>query len=282
MRLVRFGKKGAERPGVWMGDGRILDVRALAFHIEDYNERFFSGHGLGQLRRLIEDPGAVYVNAAEHRLGAPIARPSKIVCIGANYAAHAKEFGHAVPQQPLLFSKATTAISGPADPIEIPEGGQIVDSEAELAVVMGRTASKVPASAAGAYIAGYMVLNDVTERVVQRTVGQWFHGKGFDTFCPMGPFLVTPDEIEDVRTLRVWQELNGETLQSATVGDMLFEVPFLIEHISQGITLLPGDVIATGTPPGIGSAREPQILMRAGDTVEIGIDGLGEQRCSVR
>jgi len=282
MKLVRFGEKGKERPGVWIGDGRILDVRALAFHIEDYNEHFFANHGLEQLRLLLNDPGAKYVDAEGMRLGAPIARPSKLVCVGANYADHAKEFGHDIPQEPILFSKASTAIRGPNDPIILPEGAEVVDSEAELAVVIGKKASKVCAADAQEYVAGYTVLNDVTERVIQKANGQWFRGKGFDTFCPIGPFLVTSDEITDAENLRVWQKLNGETLQDGNTGDMMFSIPFLIEYISKGMTLLPGDVIATGTPPGIGSAREPQVLMQSGDVVEVGVAGVGVQYSEVR
>jgi 2-keto-4-pentenoate hydratase/2-oxohepta-3-ene-1,7-dioic acid hydratase in catechol pathway len=216
------------------------------------------------------------------RLGAPIARPSKIICVGANYADHAKEFGHDIPQEPILFSKASTAICGPNDPIVLPEGAEVVDSEAELAVVIGKEASKVRAADALDYVAGYTVLNDVTERVVQKANGQWFRGKGFDTFCPIGPFLVTPDEITDAENLRVWQKLNGEMLQDGNTGDIMFSIPFLIEYISQGMTLLPGDVIATGTPPGIGSAHEPQMLMKSGDGVEIAVDGVGAQYSEVR
>lgn len=281
MKLVRFGEKGKERPGVWIGDGRILDVRAMAFHIADYDEHFFANHGLEQLSMLLEDSGARYINADGVRLGAPIARPSKIICVGANYAEHAKEFGHDVPQEPILFSKASTAVIGPYDPIVLPEDAQVVDSEAELAAVMGKTASKVHADDALDYVAGYTVLNDVTERIVQKANGQWFRGKGFDSFCPVGPFLVTQEEIPDAENLRVWQTLNGETLQDGNAADMIFNLPFLIEHISQGMTLLPGDVIATGTPPGIGSARTPQILMKPGDVIEVGVNGLGAQRCEV-
>ncbi len=282
MKLVRFGEKGKERPGVWMGDGRILDVRAVAFHIEDYNEHFFANHGLGQLRILLDDPGAKYVEAEGVRLGAPVARPSKIICVGANYAAHAKEFGHEIPEEPILFSKATTSLIGSNDPIVMPEGAQVVDSEAELAVVIGKTASKVRKEDALDYVAGYTVVNDVTERVVQKANGQWFRGKGFDTFCPMGPFLATSDEVPGIGSLRVWQKLNGEMLQDGNTDDMMFGVPFLIEYISQGMTLLPGDVIATGTPPGIGSAHDPQVLMNVGDVVEVGVDGVGAQRSEVR
>lgn len=282
MKLVRFGEKGQERPGVWLGDGRILDVRALAFHIADYDSHFFEHDGIAQLRSLLEDPGAKYVDAKSVRLGAPVARPSKIVCVGANYAEHAKEFGRPLPKEPILFSKATTAINGPYDPIVLPEGAQVVDSEAELAIVIGRTASRVKAADAMEYIAGYTVLNDVSERIVQNGNGQWFRGKGFDTFCPMGPWLVTPDEVPEIGRTRVWQKLNGQLLQDANTEVMMFKPDFLIEYISQGMTLLPGDIISTGTPSGIGSGRNPKILMNTGDVVEIGVDGVGVLRSEVR
>lgn len=282
MKLVRFGEKGKERPGVWMGDGRILDVRALAFHIEDYNGHFFDNHGLEQLRTLLDDPGAKYIDAADVRLGAPVARPSKIVCVGANYAEHAKEFGREIPKEPILFSKATTAINGPYDPIELPDNAEVIDSEAELAVVIGKTASRVSASDALDYVAGYTVANDVSNRVVQNANGQWFLGKGFDTFFPVGPYLVTPDEVGDIDRTDIWQKLNGQTLQSANTADMMFTVPFLIEYISRGMTLLPGDIISTGTPSGIGSAHDPRVLMKPGDVVEIGVDGVGVLRSGVR
>ncbi len=282
MKLVRFGEKGKERPGVWMGDGRILDVRALAFHIEDYNEHFFENDGFRQLEALLEDPGARYINADGVRLGAPIACPSKIICVGANYADHAKEFGHDIPEEPILFSKATSAISGPNDPIILPDEAQVVDSEAELAVVIGKTASRVRKENAMEYVAGYTVVNDVTERIVQKANGQWFRGKGFNTFCPMGPFLVTPDKIPDSGNLCVWQKWNGKVLQEGNTEDMMFPIPFLIEYISQGMALRPGDVIASGTPPGIGSARNPQVLMKPGDVIEVGVDGMGTQLTNVR
>ena len=281
MKLVRFGEKGRERPGVWTGDGRILDVRSLAFHIEDYNEHFFTRNGMAQLRLMLGDPGAEYIDAEQVRIGAPVATPSKIICVGPNYADHAREFGHAVPQEPILFSKATSAVNGPYDPIVLPPESRVVDSEAELAVVIGRKARGVEASAAMGYVAGFTIVNDVTERIVQKANVQWFRGKGFDTFCPMGPFLVTPDELPDIVGLSVCQRHNGRFLQQGSTADMMFSVPFLIEYISRGMTLLPGDVISTGTPSGIGSAREPQVLMRSGDVIEVGVDGMGSQRSSV-
>lgn len=281
MKLVRFGEKGKERPGIWMGDGRILDVRALAFHIEDYDEHFFAGTGLKMLEALLADPGARFVEADSVRLGPPVARPSKIICVGANYADHAKEFGHEIPKEPILFSKATTALNGPFDPIFLPAGAQVVDSEAELAVVIGKEACRVNRENAFDYVAGYTILNDVTERIVQKANVQWFRGKGFDSFCPLGPYLVTPDELPDITRLSVWQRCNGRELQDGNTEDMMFDVPFLIEYISQGMTLQPGDIISTGTPPGIGSARTPQILMAEGDVIEVGVDGLGAQRSTV-
>lgn len=278
MKLVRFGNKGSEKPGVWMGDGRILDVRALAFHIEDYNEHFFTHGGFQQLEQLLEDPGAKYIDAEGVRLGAPVARPSKIICAGANYADHAKEFGHDIPDEPILFSKLTSSINGPFDPVVLPEDAQVVDGEAELAVVMGKTASKVMKEDALEYVAGYTVMNDVTERVIQKSNGQWMLGKGQDSFAPLGPFLVTPDEIPDLGKLTVWQKCNGDELQRAGTADMMFGIPFLIEFISRGVTLYPGDIISTGTPSGIGSARDPQVLLKAGDVVEVGVDGVGALR----
>lgn len=281
MKLVRFGEKGKERPGVWMEDGRILDVRALAFHIEDYNDHFFTHFGFRQLEALVKDPGATFLEADGVRLGSPIARPSKIICVGANYADHAKEFGHDIPEEPILFSKATSAIIGPNDSVPYPEGGQVVDSEAELAVVIGTEAFKVSRDDALDYVAGYTVMNDITERVVQKSNGQWFKGKGVDSFCPLGPFLVTPDEIPDLYNLQVWQKHNGEILQDANTKDMMFDIPFLIEFVSSTMTLLPGDVISTGTPSGIGSARDPQVLMKKGDMIEVGVDKVGAQRLKV-
>lgn len=279
MKLVRFGEKGSERPGIWLDDGRILDVRTLAFHIEDYNEYFFTRNGLEQLKTLLMDPGAQYIDAGSVRLGSPIARPSKIICVGANYAGHAREFGHDIPKTPVLFSKATTAVIGPNDPIVLPESAQVVDGEAELAVVIGKSAFKVSAADALDYVAGYTILNDVTERTIQKSAGQWFAGKGFDTFCPMGPFLVTADEITAIDDLRIWQKVNGKILQDGSGADMIFSIPALIEFISGIMTLLPGDVISTGTPAGIGSAHDPKVLMKSGDVIEVGVDGIGSM-CS--
>lgn len=281
MKLVRFGEKGCERPGVWLEDGRILDVRALAFHIEDYDAHFFTHFGFEQLKTLLKDPGAKYIEAEGVRLGPPVAQPGKIICVGANYADHAKEFGHDVPTEPVLFAKVTSALSGPFDPVTLPDDARVVDGEAELAVVIGKTAYKVRQEDAMDYVAGYTVMNDVTERVTQKKNSQWMTGKGFDTFAPLGPFLVTPDEVPGIENRRVWQRCNDDELQNGNTGDMIFSVPYLIEYISKGMTLYPGDIISTGTPAGIGSARDPQVLLKSGDVVEAGVDGVGAQRVKV-
>ena len=281
MKLVRFGPPGRERPGVWMGDGRILDVRAGAFHIRDYDTHFFSRFGLMQLRALCAEPGARFVAAETVRLGPPVARPSKIVCVGMNYRAHAEEFGARQPDEPVLFAKAPSSLIGPNDPVVLPPAAEEVDSEVELAVVIGRKISALPRSGAWSAVAGLTVLNDVTDRAGQRRAGQWFRAKSYDTFCPLGPFLVTPDEIKDPQSLRLRQTLDGEILQDARVGEMIFSVPDLIAFVSAGMTLYPGDIISTGTPPGIGSSRHPPRLMHPGSIVEAEIEGLGVQRNAV-
>ena len=284
MKLVRFGPRGAERPGVWLADtpapgqASILDVRAITFDIADYDAHFFTHYGIERVRALLLETQPKLVPAAGVRLGAPVARPGKIVCLGKNYAAHAAEFDSAIPQTPIFFSKATTALNGPFDPIVLPRGSARVDGEAELALVIGRTARRVDAAAALDYIAGYTILNDVTDRDAQREGQQWFRGKSADTFGPLGPYLVTPDEISDPHRLRITQRVNGQTLQDDSTQQMLFKIPFLIAYFSAAITLEPGDIIATGTPAGIGSARQPPVLLRAGDVVEIAIENLGEQR----
>jgi 2-keto-4-pentenoate hydratase/2-oxohepta-3-ene-1,7-dioic acid hydratase in catechol pathway len=287
MKLVRFGPHGAERPGVWLADtpvpgqASILDVRAMTFDIADYDAHFFATYGVERVRALLREAHPKLVPAAGVRLGPPVARPGKIVCLGKNYAAHAAEFDSAIPQTPIFFSKATTALNGPFDPIVLPRGSTRVDGEAELALVIGRTARRVAAAAALDYVAGYTILNDVTDRAAQREGQQWFRGKSADTFCPLGPFLVTRDAIADPYRLRITQRVNGQTLQDDSTQQMLFKIPFLIEYFSAAITLEPGDIIATGTPAGIGSARQPPVLLRAGDVVEVAVESLGEQRSPV-
>jgi len=287
MKLVRFGPPGNERPGVWLADtpapgqASILDVRAMTFDIADYDAHFFATFGVERVRALLQEAHPKLVPAAGVRLGPPVARPGKIVCLGKNYAAHAAEFDSAIPKTPIFFSKATTALNGPYDPIVLPRGSARVDGEAELALVIGRTARRVAAEHALDHVAGYTILNDVTDRDAQREGQQWFRGKSADTFGPLGPFLVTRDALADPHHLRITQRVNGQTLQDDTTQQMLFKVPFLIEYFSAAITLEPGDIIATGTPAGIGSARQPPVLLRAGDVVEIVIENLGEQRSPV-
>ncbi|TAN38670.1 MAG: FAA hydrolase family protein [Verrucomicrobia bacterium] len=287
MKLVRFGEHHNERPGVWLdntpvpGQASIMDVRAMAFDIEDYNAHFFATHGLDRLRALLHESHLKLIPAAGIRLGPPIARPGKIVCLGKNYAAHAAEFDAEVPTTPIFFSKATTALNGPFDPIVLPRDAQHVDGEAELAVVIGRTTRRVTEADAPNMIAGYTILNDVTDRDAQRDGKQWFRGKSADTFGPLGPFLVTRDEISDPHHLRITQRVNSQTLQDDSTSQMIFKIPYLISFLSATITLEPGDVIATGTPAGIGSARTPPVLLRAGDIVEIAVENLGAQRSPV-
>jgi len=283
MKLIRFGAPGAERPGIWLAGAEpeaqpmLLDVRAMAFDIEDYNEHFFTHHGPERLANLLREPGRKLIPADGVRLGPPVARPGKIICLGKNYAAHAREFDAAIPESPILFSKAPTALIGPADPISLPKGVTQVDGEVELAVVIGKAARRVAAGDALQYVAGYTVLNDVTDREAQRTAGQWFRGKSPDTFCPLGPFLVTRDEIPDPHRLRLTSSINGRLFQDGNTAELIFNIPFLIAFISATITLLPGDILTTGTPAGIGSAHKPPVYLRKGDRIECTVEGIGRQ-----
>lgn len=282
MKLVRFGTRGEERPGIWLESAQqdrheILDVRAMAFDIEDYDERFFSGHGLARLERLLAERNRKTVPAGSVRLGAPLARPGKIMCLGKNYADHAKEFDSKIPESPIVFSKANTAINGPFDAIELSPSSGAVDWEVELAIVIGQTCSRVSEAGAMAHVAGYMVLDDVTDRDAQKAGGQWFRGKSADTFCPMGPFLVTAGDVPNPHTLRLRSWRNGELFQDGNTAQLLFRIPKLISFLSASITLKPGDVIATGTPAGIATARHPPVTLRAGDAIELEIEGLGRQ-----
>jgi 2-keto-4-pentenoate hydratase/2-oxohepta-3-ene-1,7-dioic acid hydratase in catechol pathway len=280
MKLVRFGRQGHEKPGLWLetADGpRVVDVQAKAFDIHDYDRLFFERWGLERLRGLLEEDGLTFLDPSDLRLGPPVATPRMIVALGSNYAEHAKEFDGDLPDKPILFAKAPSAWNGPKDPVQIPDRDAPVDAEAELAIVIGKTAKKVTEENAQAHIAGYMALNDVTDRRAQREVSQWFRGKGADGCCPAGPFLVTPDEISNPSNLRIRQVLNGEILQDGSTADMIFPPDELIAYISNRTTLQPGDVITTGTPSGIGSARTPPVTLKPGDVVEITIDGLGTQ-----
>jgi 2,4-didehydro-3-deoxy-L-rhamnonate hydrolase len=272
MKLIRFGESGREKPGLIVDGGRRIDVSGFG---ADYDEEFFGSGGLERLARWLtkQKPPAVLDSV---RLGPPLVRPSKIVCVGLNYRDHAKETNQAIPAEPVLFFKATTALSGPNDDVVIPKGSTKTDWEVELAVVIGRRASYVERDAALAHVAGYVLHNDYSERSFQlERGGQWVKGKSCDTFAPLGPFLATPDEIADVHNLRLWLKVNGETKQSGSTKDLVFDVPTLVSYISQFMTLLPGDVISTGTPAGVGMGQKPPRFLKPGDVVELGIDGLG-------
>ena len=281
MKLIRFGPAGAERPGVQLPDGHRIDVSAFG---EDYDERFFGGDGLDRLARWVANQGASAPAVGDDvRLGCPLARPSKIVCVGLNYRDHAKESGMAVPAEPVLFFKSTTAIVGPNDDVTIPKGSTKTDWEVELAIVIGKRASYVSEADALQHVAGYVLHNDYSERVFQlERGGQWVKGKSCDTFAPIGPFIATPDEIGDVHDLKLWLTVNGERKQNGTTRDLVFGVPTLVSYISQFMTLLPGDLISTGTPAGVAMGHKPVRFLQPGDVVELGIDGLGSSRQRLR
>ncbi|WP_121809433.1 fumarylacetoacetate hydrolase family protein [Mucilaginibacter kameinonensis] len=274
MKLIRFGEPGKEKPGIIQNDKRY-DVSAFG---EDYTEQFFETDGLSRLADFIKDNLLPEV-AEDVRLGSPIARPSKLVCIGLNYADHAKETNAPLPPEPVIFMKSTTAIVGPFDDIMIPKNSVKTDWEVELAVVIGKKASYVEEAEAMDYVAGYVLHNDVSEREFQlERNGTWDKGKGCDTFAPLGPFLATPDEIADPHNLRLWLTVNGETMQDGTTSNFIFNLPHLISYTSQFMTLLPGDIISTGTPAGVGLGMKPPIYLKAGDVVELGIEGLGQSK----
>ena len=274
MKLIRFGVEGNERPGVQLENGTRLDVSGFG---RDYDEDFFGGTGIQDLKEwLVSNDGSCPMITDEIRLGAPLCRPSKIICIGLNYAKHAAESGMAIPKEPVLFFKATSAIVGPNDDIVIPKGSTKTDWEVELAVVIGKKASYVSEENAMDHVAGYVLHNDYSERAFQlEREGQWVKGKSCDTFAPLGPFIATTDEIADPHNLNLWLKVNGEKLQNSNTSDFVFDIPESISYISQFMTLLPGDVISTGTPFGVGLGFNPPRYLKAGDVVELGIDGLG-------
>jgi 2,4-diketo-3-deoxy-L-fuconate hydrolase len=275
MKLIRFEENGIIKPGIINEQGQRLDVSAFG---EDYNERFFETNGIERLKTWLASNHCPVVSDSL-RLDACVARPSKLICIGLNYAKHAAESGMAIPKEPIVFFKATSAICGPNDEVIIPKNSVKTDWEVELAVVIGKKASYVDAANAMDYIAGYCTHNDYSEREFQlERGGQWVKGKSADTFAPLGPFLATTDEISDPHNLRLWLKVNGETLQDSNTNDLIFNLPYLIEHLSQFMTLLPGDVISTGTPAGVGLGFNPPRYLKPGDVVELGIEGLGEQR----
>jgi len=277
MKLIRFGPAGAEKPGLLLGDGTRIDASAFG---EDWNEAFFDTDGITRLRGWSEkSAGGAPRVAASERLGSPVARPSKIVCIGLNFADHAKESGAEPPEEPVIFFKSTTALGGPDDDVVLPRGSTKTDWEVELAVVIGRLARYVSLEESLSYVAGYALHNDYSEREHQlERKGQWVKGKSADTFAPLGPFLATPDEVGDVQALGMWLTVNGESRQKSSTSNMIFGVAHLVHYLSQFMTLLPGDVISTGTPAGVGLGFKPPVYLKEGDVVELGIDSLGRQR----
>ncbi|MDC0872108.1 fumarylacetoacetate hydrolase family protein [Flavobacteriaceae bacterium] len=274
MKLIRFGTPENEKPGIQLKDGTRLDVSAF---VSEYDENFFGTEGIEKLSQWLEthqDSCPVVGNNV--RLGAPLARPSKIVCVGLNYAKHAEESGMAAPEEPVLFFKASSAIVGPYDPIIIPKESTKTDWEVELALVIGKKASYVSEKEALNHVAGYVLHNDVSERAFQlERSGQWVKGKSCDTFAPLGPFIATTDEIKDPNALDLWLKLNGKMMQNSNTSDFIFNVQEVVSHISQFMTLLPGDVISTGTPFGVGLGLTPPRYLKEGDEVELGIEGLG-------
>lgn len=277
MKLVRFGDKGCEKPGVLNPQGKIIDVSQW---FNDYNEAFFESGGLDELnKRISENAAQLLVIPSDVRLGSPVARPSKIVAIGLNYSDHAKESGMEPPPEPVVFFKASSALSGPNDDVEVPRGSTKTDWEVELAFVIGKRAKYVPEQDAEQFIAGYSILNDVSERSFQiEHSGQWVKGKSHDTFAPMGPWLVTPDEVGDVESLDMQLCVNGERRQTGNTSTMIFKPRFLVHYLSHFMTLLPGDIITTGTPPGVGMGMKPQQFLKPGDKIKLSINGLGNQK----
>lgn len=277
MKLIRFGEKGKERPGIEV-EGKRYDVSHL---VEDYTEGFFINGGIDQLRSSFDPEKAPLVDTGT-RLGPPIVRPSKIICIGLNYRKHAEESGMEVPKEPVVFYKATSSIIGPNDDVVIPKNSAKTDWEVELAVVIDKRASYVDKEEAMGYVAGYMLHNDISEREFQlERGGQWVKGKSCDTFAPLGPYLVTTEEVPDPHNLGLWLKVNGEKLQDGNTNDFIFDIPTIISYLSQFMSLLPGDVISTGTPEGVGFGLRPPIYLKHGDVMELGIEGLGNSRQQV-
>ncbi|HEV7252169.1 MAG TPA: fumarylacetoacetate hydrolase family protein [Mesorhizobium sp.] len=274
MKLLRYGPQGQEKPGLLDAEGRI---RSLDGVVPDIAGDVLGDGGLDRLRGL--DPTSLPLVDGEPRLGPCVAGTGKFICIGLNYSDHAAETGATVPPEPIIFMKATSAICGPNDDVEIPRGSQKTDWEVELGVVIGRPAKYVSEAEALDHVAGYCVVNDVSERAFQaERQGQWTKGKSCDTFGPTGPWLVTRDEVSDPQNLKMWLTVNGKKFQDGSTQTMVYGVAFLVSYLSQFMSLLPGDIISTGTPPGVGLGQKPQVFLKPGDGVELGIDGLGTQR----
>ena len=276
MKLIRFGAAGQEKPGVLINDKRI-DVSSI---VTDYNEAFFENDGLAKLEEALKNNSSFPEVSNDIRLGSPVARPSKIICIGLNYVDHCEETGAAIPEEPIIFFKSTTSLCGPNDNLIIPKNSDKTDWEVELAFVVGKKASYVAEEDALNYLAGYCLLNDYSERAFQiERGGQWAKGKGCDTFAPLGPVLATADEIKDVNNLSMWLTVNGKKFQNSNTSNLIFKIPFLIHYLSQFMTLLPGDIVSTGTPPGVGLGIKPDpVYIKPGDVIELGIEGLGTSK----
>ncbi|MBA3447998.1 MAG: fumarylacetoacetate hydrolase family protein [Pseudaminobacter sp.] len=278
MRLVRYGEAGNERPGLLDADGKIRDLSA---HVADIGGKALDPKSLEGLSRI--DPTTLPLADGGQRLGPCVADTGKFICIGLNYSDHAAETGAKVPPEPIIFMKATSAIVGPNDDVMIPRGSEKTDWEVELGIVIGKTAKYVSEDDALDYVAGYCVVHDVSERAFQtERSGQWTKGKSCDTFGPTGPWLVTKDEVADPQNLDMWLTVNGEKMQDGSTRTMVFGAAFLISYLSQFMSLQPGDIISTGTPPGVGMGMKPPRYLKAGDVVELGIEGLGSQRQQVR
>ncbi|MEO8534845.1 MAG: fumarylacetoacetate hydrolase family protein, partial [Flavobacterium sp.] len=267
---------GKEKPGVLIDEKRY-DVSSI---VTDFNESFFEENGLEKLQKALENNPVLPEVDSDVRLGSPVARPSKIICIGLNYVDHCKETNAPIPEEPIIFFKSTTSLCGPNDNLIIPKNSEKTDWEVELAFVVGKKASYVEEAEALDYVAGYTLLNDYSERAFQiERGGQWAKGKGSDTFAPLGPFLATKDEVKDVDNLSMWLTVNGKKYQDSNTLNLVFKIPFLVHYLSQFMTLLPGDIISTGTPPGVGLGIKPEpIYLKAGDVVELGIEGLGSSK----
>ena len=275
MKLIRFGEPNNEKPGVIINEN-YFDVSS---YVNDYDETFFADEGLSYLKEIIAE---AELQAIEKniRLGPPVARPSKIVCIGLNYSDHAAESKMAVPTEPVIFFKSTSAITGPNDDLIIPRNSKKTDWEVEFAFVISKKVSYTSEEQAMDHVAGYVLHNDYSEREFQlERGGQWVKGKSCDTFAPLGPFLATRDEIEDINNLNLWLKVNGITMQNGNTKNMIFKIPLLVSYISQFMTLLPGDIVSTGTPAGVGMGQKPNpVYIKAGDIIELGIDGLGSSK----
>ena len=270
MKLIRFGAKGKESPGLLNSNNTVVDLKRLFPEIPDIGEEFFRNGWLDKISS-VDDPG----QQMDVRIGCPVCRPSKIICLGKNYAEHAREGGFDSPGKPLIFCKSPNTLNGPFDPVLLPQSSGQVDWEVELAVIIGREGKRIKRKDAYEFIAGYAVMNDVSGRQAQFSDSQWYRGKSFDTFAPLGPAIVTKDEIGDVQNLQLTCKVDGVIMQNGNTKDMIFDIPFIIENISEDITLLPGDIISTGTPSGVGIFRNPPVTLTHGSIVECIVENIG-------